>query len=132
VSRPDDQIEGYLRDLRRALRAQPLRRRRIVAEAEEHLRAAQASAVRSGLTSDAAADDAISRFGSARAVAAAHADERTSSLGRQLRIFIVAATAAAALLVGFDRHETAPAQAQVPPTILVHNAPHQGALELHP
>jgi hypothetical protein len=71
----DDAIQRYLRELRQAL-ASPLpsflpRGRRLLQEAEAHLREAEAREQAAGASGPQAADRAISRFGSPSEVAAA-------------------------------------------------------------
>ena len=57
------EIERYLDELFDRLAGQGAAGRRTLAEAEDHLRAAAADAVASGLPADRAEHDAVSRFG---------------------------------------------------------------------
>ncbi|MGN6677728.1 MAG: permease prefix domain 1-containing protein [Streptosporangiaceae bacterium] len=74
------EIERYLDELFDRLAGQGGAGRQALAEVEDHLRAAAADAVASGLAADQAEHDAITRFGSAAAVArqlrAAHGARR--------------------------------------------------------
>ncbi len=72
MSAPGDPIEEYLDLLYVRLRIAPRRARRILAEAEDHLREAVAQGVAAGLTEREAQEEAISSFGSVRAVVRAH------------------------------------------------------------
>jgi len=63
-------VEDYLRQLRASLRTRPEETIRILAEAEDHLRESVAAGQAAGLTETEAAEAAISRFGTVRAVAA--------------------------------------------------------------
>lgn len=65
-------IEEYLDLLYAELRTVPREARRILAEAEDHLREGVAEGLAAGLTEREAAEHAISSFGSVRAVARAH------------------------------------------------------------
>lgn len=67
-----ERIEEYLDLLYAELRAQPREARRIVAEAEDHLREGLAEGLAGGLSEAEAAEHAISSFGSVRAVVRAH------------------------------------------------------------
>ncbi len=60
----DDPIERYLDDLFLALRDDPRQARRLVREAEDHLREQQEEMVAGGMAPDAAAVAAVGRFGS--------------------------------------------------------------------
>ena len=67
----EDPIAVYLRELRAHLRARGPRRRRILAEVETHLSLRRMDLQRAGIAeSEAAAQEAIARFGDARRVAA--------------------------------------------------------------
>ncbi len=72
VSTSRDPIDDYLDQLFKRLRTTPGDGRRILAEAEDHLRQAAAEAVEAGLTEREAQEHAISSFGSVRAVVRAH------------------------------------------------------------
>jgi HAAS len=72
VSAPGDLIEEYLDVLHASLRTTPRETRRIIAEAEDHLREAAAEGLAGGLTEREAQEAAISSFGSVRAVVRAH------------------------------------------------------------
>jgi hypothetical protein len=63
-------IDDYLAELRQALRWRFVSRRRLLAEAEAHLRDSAAALRGSGLTDEAAEHEAVARFGSPRIVAA--------------------------------------------------------------
>lgn len=65
-------IEQYLDQLYAQLRTGPREARRILAEAEDHLREGMAEGLAAGLGEREAAEHAISSFGSVRAVARAH------------------------------------------------------------
>ena len=65
---PADPVEDYLDQLFAGLRTTPRQARRIIAEAEDHLREATAAGVEAGLTELEAQEAAISSFGSVRAV----------------------------------------------------------------
>jgi hypothetical protein len=67
-----DPIEDYLDLLYTRLRITPRHARRILAEAEDHLREAVAEGLAAGLTEREAQEHAISSFGSVRAVVRAH------------------------------------------------------------
>ena len=72
MSAPGDPIEEYLDLLYVRLRITPRRARRVLAEAEDHLREAAAQGMAAGLTEREAQEAAISSFGSVRAVVRAH------------------------------------------------------------
>jgi hypothetical protein len=63
-------IDEYLDELADALDVSPRRARRILAEAEDHLRETTAELSRRGMRDEAAEREAIARFGSAKLVAA--------------------------------------------------------------
>jgi hypothetical protein len=65
-------VEDYLDQLYASLRTTPRQARRIIAEAEDHLREATAAGIEAGLTEAEAEEAAISSFGSVRAVVRAH------------------------------------------------------------
>jgi len=65
-----DRVEQYLDELAGRLRVGPAQARRLLAEAEEHLREATEAETATGLDQDDAQRRAIERFGSAREVAA--------------------------------------------------------------
>ena len=68
-----DLVEDYLDQLYASLRTTPRQARRIIAEAEDHLREATTAGIEAGLTEVEAQEAAISSFGSVRAVVRAHA-----------------------------------------------------------
>jgi hypothetical protein len=68
-----DLVEDYLDQLYAGLRTTPRQARRIIAEAEDHLREATAAGIEAGLSDQEAQEAAISSFGSVRAVVRAHA-----------------------------------------------------------
>ncbi len=68
----DDVVEEYLDRLYAALRTKPREARRVLAEAEDHLREAVAEGLAAGLSERAAQEHAVSSFGSVRAVVRAH------------------------------------------------------------
>jgi hypothetical protein len=68
-----DPVEDYLDQLYAGLRTTPREARRIIAEAEDHLREATAAGIEAGLSEQQAQEAAISSFGSVRAVTRAHA-----------------------------------------------------------
>ncbi|HWG14944.1 MAG TPA: permease prefix domain 1-containing protein [Streptosporangiaceae bacterium] len=68
-----DPVEDYLDQLYAGLRTTPREARRIIAEAEDHLREATTAGVEAGLSEHEAQEAAISSFGSVRAVVRAHA-----------------------------------------------------------
>jgi hypothetical protein len=68
-----DPVDDYLDQLYAGLRTTPRQARRIIAEAEDHLREATAAGVEAGLTEREAEEAAISSFGSVTAVVRAHA-----------------------------------------------------------
>jgi hypothetical protein len=72
VSASGDLIEEYLDVLHASLRTTPRETRRIIAEAEDHLREAAGEGLAAGLTEREAQEAAISSFGSVRAVVRAH------------------------------------------------------------
>jgi hypothetical protein len=83
ASAPDgDLFEQYLDDLYARLRCAPRDARRILAEAEDHLREAVSDGLAAGLTQAEAEEQAISSFGSARAVVRAHDREAWRFPGR--------------------------------------------------
>ena len=65
-------VEEYLDQLYARLRAPPRDARRILAEAEDHLREAVTDGLAAGLTQAEAEEQAVSSFGSVRAVVRAH------------------------------------------------------------
>ena len=67
-----DLVEDYLDQLYVALRARPREARRVLAEAEDHLRESVAEGLAAGLTQQEAEEQAVSSFGSVRAVVRAH------------------------------------------------------------
>jgi hypothetical protein len=67
-----DPVEEYLDQLYARLRSRPREGRRILTEAEDHLRQGVAEGLAGGLTEREAAEHAISSFGSVRAVVRAH------------------------------------------------------------
>ena len=73
MSSPDGgPVEQYLDDLYARLRCAPRDARRILAEAEDHLREAVTDGLAAGLTRTEAEEQAVSGFGSVRAVVRAH------------------------------------------------------------
>lgn len=72
VSASREPVDEYLDQLFTRLRTTPGDGRRILAEAEDHLRQATAEGVEAGLTEREAQEHAISSFGSVRAVVRAH------------------------------------------------------------
>jgi hypothetical protein len=66
-------IESYLTELARALSGPRRHRRRVIAEARDHLWCATEAHVDAGAPADAAQREAIARFGAPREIAAAHA-----------------------------------------------------------
>jgi vacuolar-type H+-ATPase subunit H len=67
-----DLVEQYLDQLYARLRCAPRDARRILAEAEDHLREAVTDGLAAGLTQAEAEEQAVSSFGSVRAVVRAH------------------------------------------------------------
>ena len=67
-----DLVEEYLDQLYARLRCAPRDARRILAEAEDHLREAVTDGLAAGLTQAEAEQQAVSGFGSVRAVVRAH------------------------------------------------------------
>jgi vacuolar-type H+-ATPase subunit H len=67
-----DLVEDYLDQLYARLRCAPRDARRILAEAEDHLREAVTDGLAAGLTQAQAQEQAVSGFGSVRAVVRAH------------------------------------------------------------
>jgi hypothetical protein len=72
VNPSGDLIDEYLDVLFTRLRTKPRNARRILAEAEDHLREAAAEGLAAGLSEREAQEQAISSFGSVRAVVRAH------------------------------------------------------------
>jgi hypothetical protein len=72
MSAAGEPIEEYLDQLYRRLRGTPREARRILAEAEDHLREGMADGLAAGLSEREAAAAAVSSFGSVRAVVRAH------------------------------------------------------------
>lgn len=72
MSTPGDPIEEYLDLLYTRLHASPRQARRVLAEAEDHLREAVADGLAAGMSEREAQEAAISSFGSVRAVVRAH------------------------------------------------------------
>ena len=70
--RPDDLVEAYLDQLYARLRGSPRQGRRLLAEAEDHLRQGVEEGLAGGLSLREAQEHAISSFGSVRAVVRAH------------------------------------------------------------
>jgi hypothetical protein len=73
VNSSPDLVEDYLDQLYVSLRTTPREARRIIAEAEDHLRESVEAGLAAGLTEREAQEAAVSSFGSVRAVARAHA-----------------------------------------------------------
>jgi HAAS len=71
-----DLIEDYLDQLYAGLRGSPRQGRRLLAEAEDHLRQGVADGMAAGLSEREAQQAAISSFGSVRAVVCAHQVQR--------------------------------------------------------
>ena len=71
-----DLVEDYLDQLYAGLRGSPRRGRRLLAEAEDHLRQGVAEGLAAGLSQREAQEAAISSFGSVRAVVRAHQVQR--------------------------------------------------------
>jgi hypothetical protein len=71
-----DLVEEYLDQLYAGLRGSPRQGRRLLAEAEDHLRQGVAAGLAAGLSEDEAQQAAISSFGSVRAVVRAHQVQR--------------------------------------------------------
>ncbi len=67
-----DLVEQYLDQLYVALRARPREARRVLAEAEDHLRESVTEGLAAGLSEQEAQEHAVSSFGSVRAVVRAH------------------------------------------------------------
>ena len=73
MSAPDgDLVEQYLDQLYVALRTRPREARRVLAEAEDHLRESVTEGLAAGLSEREAQEHAVSSFGSVRAVVRAH------------------------------------------------------------
>ena len=72
MSTPGDPVEEYLDLLYTRLHTSPRQARRVLAEAEDHLREAVADGLSAGMTEREAQEAAISSFGSVRAVVRAH------------------------------------------------------------
>jgi len=72
VSAPGDPVEEYLDLLYTQLRTSQSQARRVLAEAEDHLREAITGGLAAGMTEREAQEAAISSFGSVRAVVRAH------------------------------------------------------------
>ncbi len=75
-------ITDYLMELIEALDVPGARRRRIVAEVEDHLQSTAAELHASGLGSDAAEQEAVRRFGPARELARAFHEDAAAFAGR--------------------------------------------------
>jgi hypothetical protein len=73
VNSSSDLVEDYLDQLYVSLRSTPREARRIIAEAEDHLRESVGAGLAAGLTEREAQEAAVSSFGSVRAVVRAHA-----------------------------------------------------------
>jgi len=73
VNGSDNPVEDYLDQVYASLRTTPREARRIIAEAEDHLRESVEAGLAAGLTEREAQEAAISSFGSVRAVVRAHA-----------------------------------------------------------
>jgi hypothetical protein len=76
-----DPVESYLDDLARRLRIGRVAARRLLAEAEEHLRQSVEEEVAAGVDSELAQRRAVARFGTAREVAAAANEGPLGRLG---------------------------------------------------
>lgn len=76
MSAPGDPVEEYLDLLYARLRTSPSQARRVLAEAEDHLREAVTAGLAAGMTEREAQEAAISSFGSVRAVVRAHDTRR--------------------------------------------------------
>jgi hypothetical protein len=97
-------IDQYLDRLGRELRARRAPRRRLLAEAEDHLRSTAEELVAQGRSSADAEDEAIERFGAAPAIAHGFAQARASSTARSAvgwaaAAFLAYGTAALVFLV---------------------------------
>lgn len=75
-------ITDYLAELIGALDTSPARRRRIVAEVEDHLQCAAAELHAAGLSCDAAEREAVRRFGPAGALAATFREDEAAIAAR--------------------------------------------------
>ncbi|HZU75656.1 MAG TPA: permease prefix domain 1-containing protein [Dehalococcoidia bacterium] len=91
TARRDDPIERYLDQLAHELRLGPERTRRVLREAEDHLRESVAAAEAAGATPDEAERQAIDRFGSPRTVARRFAAEQASVLPPSVLLNLVLA-----------------------------------------
>ena len=79
----DDVVEEYLDQLYSRLRCAPRDARRILAEAEDHLRESVAEGLAAGMTESEAQQHAVSVFGSVRAVVRAHDARRRRAAHRR-------------------------------------------------
>lgn len=86
-------VEDYLRELRHALRHDPLLRRRVLEEAADHLAEIVEAERSSGMSQHDAEQRAVSRFGPAESLA--HQFDRYSTL---LKLLLALATAATVLV----------------------------------
>jgi hypothetical protein len=98
-------IDAYLERLDHELRARRAPRRRLLAEAEDHLRSAAGEFVARGRSFDDAEHEAIERFGAAPAVAHRFAQTKASAsvrfaVGWAAAAFLAYGTAASVFLVG--------------------------------
>ena len=80
----EDLVENYLDQLYAGLRGSPRRGRRLLAEADDHLRQGVADGLAAGLSQREAQEAAISSFGSVRAVVRAHQVQRQRPPGLAL------------------------------------------------
>jgi hypothetical protein len=93
-------ITDYLLELVAELNVPLARRRRIVAEVEDHLHCAAAELHASGLDAEAAEREAVRRFGPARALVRTFHDDAAATAGRSAGRAAVLLTALIVLLVG--------------------------------
>ena len=100
-----DHIDSYLDDLARALKIDPARARRVLAETDDHLREATHDIRATGVDEDEAARLAIERFGTPQVVASRFSTELRPPLvavGRELVIALAGMAAVGLIAIGIS------------------------------
>jgi hypothetical protein len=94
-------IADYLEQLERELRVKRAPRRRLLAEAADHLRASADEIAASGVARDVAEEEAVARFGAAALVARRFAHSAASASARNALVWAVTACAGYAVAAAF-------------------------------
>lgn len=116
----DDPIRDYLVELGEELGRLSFRRRRTLAEVEDHLREATARIEQTGVHPDEAARQAVEQFGSPEVVARRSSSSRVKRRAVAVGVLVVAAAAVAVLATPSASHATIPMTAsnQVVPRVM--------------